>query len=431
MITDHLPKSGLILCAASGGADSTYLLFRLRELGYSVAAAHYNHGIRGEYADRDEAFVRGLCREADIPFLSERGDAPACAREHGLGLEDAARRLRYDFLERAADRLGASVIATAHTADDNAETVLMHLSRGAGLRGLCGIPPVRGRIIRPMLDETHAYALEYLTEHGIPHVEDETNASDDAARNRIRHSVIPALKQESPALAETVFRMTALLREDEAYLTELVESFVRDNARGSSLPAALLRDLPRPIAARVIRSMAGAGISAAQTAAVLALADSGGFADISGMRVGVSGGRIFFGVKESDPLPDRTLVVGQTLFLPEAGLSVRAEKISCIPADVHKPFNTFIFKCESICGNMTVGAMKPGDKIRPAHRNVTKELRRLMAEADIPAWDRLTVPILRDDSGVLGVYGIAAAERARAFPGDSHAVKIDFIREEA
>ena len=184
MDTELLPREGLILCAVSGGADSMYLLARLMELGYTVAAAHYNHGLRGGEADRDETFVRGFCAARGVVFVSEKGGAAAFAAEQGMSVETAARTLRYDFLERTADALGAAVIATAHTADDNAETLLLHLARGTGLKGLGGIPPVRGRVVRPMLHVTRAEIEEYLRAHGIDYVTDSTNASDEYARCR-------------------------------------------------------------------------------------------------------------------------------------------------------------------------------------------------------------------------------------------------------
>lgn len=430
MNTELLPRSGVILCAVSGGADSVYLLFRLRELGYAAAAAHYHHGLRGENADRDEAFVHELCRAHDIPLVSERGDAAAYARERRLGIEEAARELRYAFLERAADAMSASVIATAHTADDNAETILMRLIRGAGLRGLGGIPPVRGRIVRPLLDETHDEALAYLSARGIPHVEDETNAGDVYFRNRLRHAVMPRLRAENPSFSRTVSRTAALLREDEAFLAGLAEDFLRRNSDGSSLPAAELAALPRPIALRAVRLMAD-GISAEQAGSVLALAQSGGYTDVSGMRVGVSGGRVIFGVPSCDVLPTAALEPGRKLALPGTGLTILCEKIPVFPADVYKSLNTFYLKCENICGSIIVTARRPGDKYRPAGRGCSKSIKQLFLEAGVPRWERGSVPVLRDGSGILGVYGFGPAERACARPGDRDVIRIQFLREDA
>ena len=221
MDTDLLPREGLILCAVSGGADSVYLLCRLREMGYPVAAGHYNHGLRGAEADRDEDFVRKLCRRLDVAFISEKGDTAAYAAEHGLGLEEAGRQLRYAFLERTADRIGAAAIATAHTAGDNAETILLHLARGAGLKGLGGIPPRRGRIVRPMLGLTRREVEAWLRERGIGYVEDSTNASGDFARNRVRRDAVPALESVNPAFLRAAGQTAVLLREDEAFLEDM------------------------------------------------------------------------------------------------------------------------------------------------------------------------------------------------------------------
>lgn len=430
MNTDLLPRSGVVLCAVSGGADSVYLLFRLHELGFDTAAAHFNHGLRGETADRDENFVRELCRGRGIPFLSDRADASAYAEARGLGIEEAARELRYAFLERAADALGAAVIATAHTADDNAETMLMHLTRGAGLRGLCGIPPVRGRIVRPMLDETHDDALTWLSKNGIPHVEDETNAEDTYFRNRVRHTVMPRLYEENPAFSKTASRTASLLREDEDFLTGLAEDFLRGHREGKTLPAEPLSALPRPIALRAIRLMTGGGISAEQAEAVLALSENGGYADITGMRVGASGGRLYFGIEEARPLECAPVVPGRRLPLPGTGLTLLCEKLSHFPADVYSQLTTFYFQCENIYGNIFVAAMRPGDKYRPAGRSCTKSVRRLLQEAGVPRWERDAVPVLRDERGVLGVYGIGPAERAAAKAGGRDIIRIEFLREE-
>ena len=188
-----LEKAGKVLCAVSGGADSVYLLHRCLEgaagHGYAVCAAHYDHGLRGEESTRDSRFVADMCRELGVECLTGRGDVRSYARERRLGTEEAARELRYAFLQEAAGKMGAQLIATAHNAGDNAETMLLALARGAGLRGLGGIPPRRGNIVRPMLAVTRAEVEEYLAARGIAHVEDSTNALDDYARNRLRHQL--------------------------------------------------------------------------------------------------------------------------------------------------------------------------------------------------------------------------------------------------
>ena len=185
-----------IVCAVSGGADSVALLFGLyllkEKLGVTLSAAHFNHHLRGDESDGDEDFVRDFCAGYRIPL--EVGGARV--QPGPKGLEAAAREARYAFLRTLPGR-----IATAHTADDNAETVLMHLLRGTGLKGLGGIRPVSGNVIRPMLAITRQEVEAFLAEYSLPHREDSSNAADAFLRNRIRHGVLPLLRQENSGAA--------------------------------------------------------------------------------------------------------------------------------------------------------------------------------------------------------------------------------------
>ena len=225
-----LPAAGeTVLCAVSGGRDSVCLLHYLASLGrrrsFAVAAAHYNHLMRPT-AGRDEAFVAGLCRELSVPLYVERGDVRAIARQEGWGVEEAGRRLRYDFLERTADAIGASRIATAHHLSDQAETVVLNLLRGTGPEGLAGIPPVRGRLIRPLLQTPRQEIEAYLTAHGLGHVEDETNDSMDFTRNRLRQEVWPLLVTLHPAPERSIARAAAILRRENVFLDRLARSYL-------------------------------------------------------------------------------------------------------------------------------------------------------------------------------------------------------------
>ncbi|MDR0324533.1 MAG: tRNA lysidine(34) synthetase TilS [Oscillospiraceae bacterium] len=246
-IDDEQPvlNEGTFLAAVSGGADSVAMLRMMVEAEREVTAAHYNHGLR-DSADGDEAFVKSLCEKWGVPFVSERGAVPK-----GAGLENAAREMRYGFLERARAERGLDWIATAHTADDNAETVLLNLTRGSGLHGLCGIPPQRGRIVRPLLRLSREEVIRYLTERDISWREDESNADTVYRRNYIRHTVVPALKGVNPSLTDAVARLTASLTEDEEYLQSMALEEVRQVDGG--FPAKRLVSLPKPIASRVCR----------------------------------------------------------------------------------------------------------------------------------------------------------------------------------
>ena len=239
MTIDVIAHGARVLCAVSGGVDSMYLLHRMTALGaqrgFAVGCAHFNHGLRGAESDRDEAFVRAQCKKLGVPFYAGRGDV---ASVRGMGTEAAARELRYAFLAQCAQAHSYDWIATAHTADDNAETLLLNLARGCGLRGLTGIPPQRGKLLRPMLDTTRAQAEAYLTAHAIPHVEDSTNAADAYARNRVRHHAVPALESVNPAFVQHAADTAALLREDEAFLSGLAADFLAGQALTTTATAA-------------------------------------------------------------------------------------------------------------------------------------------------------------------------------------------------
>ena len=200
LCAQYLNKAQRVLAAVSGGADSMCLLYFLREQGYDVSCAHFNHRLRGEEAVRDEEFVRAWCEEERIPFCSGSGDVRAHARKTGKTVEEAARDLRYAFLRETAKKLNAQ-LTLAHHADDNAETVLLNLVRGTDLHGLCGMRPKQGDLVRPFLEQTRAELAAYAHSHNIPHGEDRTNADPNAAARNLRSC--RGFKRSTPAQAST------------------------------------------------------------------------------------------------------------------------------------------------------------------------------------------------------------------------------------
>ena len=241
-----------VLCALSGGGDSVALLHTLKalekKLGFTLLAAHFNHGIRGDEADRDEEFSKNLCLELNIPFTSIKEDIPAMAKASGEGLEECARRCRYSFLFRTAKEMNCNRIATAHHATDNTETVLFHLIRGSGIKGLSGIAPEReDGVIRPLLCVSRSEIDEFLAENGFGFVTDSTNADTDMTRNFIRLKMLPLIREINPMADKAVSRLSDSAREDEEYfLTE-----ARRIPKNATLTQ--LSGVPTPILKRYLR----------------------------------------------------------------------------------------------------------------------------------------------------------------------------------
>lgn len=203
---EYVEKTGLLqntarlLTAVSGGADSVFLFYVMRECcskqHIPMKVIHVHHGIRGTEADRDAAFVESLCKEHDVPFRLFRRDIPKEAAEKHMTVEEAGRAARYQIFEAEAEKVTGTKVALAHQKNDQAETLLFNLARGTGLKGLCSLRPIRGIYIRPLLSVSREEEVDWLTSHHHTWCEDSTNADDEAARNRIRHYVIPYLTKE-------------------------------------------------------------------------------------------------------------------------------------------------------------------------------------------------------------------------------------------
>jgi len=420
-----LPRGAVILACVSGGADSMCLLHLLLALsergGFSVAAAHYNHRLRGAESDGDEAFVRDFCAARGVPLFTGSGDTAAEAARTGRGIEETARSLRYAFFRGAAEKACASRIATAHTADDNAETMLLHFARGAGLRGLCGIPPVRGGIVRPLLTVTRAEVDEYLAENAVPHREDSSNAGDDYARNRIRHAVVPVLRGINPAFSENAAASAELLRSDEAYLASLADAFIAGSCADGSVPRRGLAALPFPVASRAVRMLAGTELTSGHVAAVLRMAESGGPSDALSLpetMVRCEYGRLVFGPAKTAGFDAFCPLPGEKRTVQAAGVVISCDN-GIFPGGIHKSLNTFLFKSSAICGKIIVRPRLPGDRIRFAGSGCTKSLKKLFIEKTIPAVRRASVPVIADDQGPLAIVGVGRSDRALPACGDS------------
>ena len=407
---DMTAPGDTVICAVSGGADSVALLFALyllkEKLGIILEAAHFNHRLRGEESDRDEAFVRELCDRYDVPL--HVGSAHVVPGKKGL--EAAARDARYGYFKTLNGK-----IATAHTADDNAETVLMHLVRGTGLKGLGGIAPVNGNLIRPMLEVTRQDVEAFLDEWCLSHITDSSNDTDAFLRNRIRHHVMPLLKQENPKLAENLSAMALTLREDEKILSSLAERETLPTVETLKTMAPALRN--RALEAYLKRS----GVKEPEQSHIR-LAEKLVFSDKPSARAAFPGGvtiarnydRLTV-LETQEPFPETILPCPGELELP-------GYRVVCEPADKLENTGHSFTVCPD--GQMVLRSRRSGDAIRLS--GGTKQLKKLFIDKKIPAARRAQIPVLCDEKGVLGVCGIGANldRAARELP----AVTVRFLK---
>lgn len=399
-----------VVCAVSGGADSMALLWAMYllkdTLQITLSAAHFNHHLRGEESCRDEDFVREFCRSYRIPFTSGNGQVTAGEK----GLEAAAREARYAFLRSLPGK-----IATAHTADDNAETILMHLVRGTGLKGLGGIAPVRGTLIRPMLPITRAEVLAFLEAYHIPYVEDSSNREDDFLRNRLRHHVMPLLKEENPSLSQNLSAMALRLRQDEQALSEVADRQMTDSVTQ-------LQAMQPGIRSRVLSGMLiDAGVKEPEAEHIRAM-EKLVFSHNPSAKVDFPGGvcfarsydRLQVSVHE-EPLQTRQLNCPGVTVIPACEM-----QIICMP-NTEKTYNTDSFPV-AMQGTPVVRAKQAGDTI--CLSGGTKSLKKLFIDRKIPAAQRDRIPVIADDAGVLAVAGIGCNLERLSFEPDAVRIQI-------
>ncbi|MBR6521758.1 MAG: tRNA lysidine(34) synthetase TilS [Oscillospiraceae bacterium] len=410
-----LPYGAAVICAVSGGADSVCLLHILNGIapqrGIKLYAAHFNHCLRGEESDRDESFVRSLCRDMGIELFCASGDVNGYAKENGLGMEEAARVMRYKFFEETASKIAGSRVATAHNADDNVETVLMNLTRGAGLKGLCGIPPVRDIYIRPLLCMSRDEINAYLERNGVDHVEDSTNAESVYTRNRLRHEVIPVLKSINPGLAASVKETSELVREDESLLEMLSQQavpFEKDEEGRVALSCEKLKAAPYPLAARGIRRAAaklGCYPASVHVKAEMEIARGDDPSAETQFPDGINVSReydmmIFSRAEERGSLEETALQWNRWTEIRNSDIEVwfgDAIDVTENSAEI------FRLKRNDISGDLTVRARRTGDKICLNRRQGSKTLKKLFIEKKIPAERRAQIPIIADNEKIIAI----------------------------
>lgn len=414
---DMLKASDRVTVGFSGGADSVCLLhllfFLQEELHISVAALHVHHGIRGEEADRDAAFCKAFCEKYGIPFETVYVDVPKLSSQSGETTETCARRLRYAALKETAGEGGK--IATAHTSDDNAETVLWNLTRGTGLRGLCGIPPVRENIVRPLLFCTREEIERYCTENHLDFVMDSTNFSPLYTRNRIRHEVLPVLKELNPNLLQTVTRMSEILREENARADALCDTFLQ-SVNPEKIPVDLLRQQPKALACRVIRRVlqvkTGGDIAAVHIEAVYALLFKNGTAILpNGVTARTRRGILEFPIgtaAEPFSYPFAFENFPATVHLPTGRVEIQKYTQKDLQ-NLHKDLLANAVDCDKIC-NTVLRSRRASDTFTHGKRGVTKTVKKWMNELGLPPEHRNALPLLAAGREILWFAGCGASD---------------------
>ena len=425
-------QSAHVLAAVSGGADSVcllHLLLCLREtFGYALEAAHVHHGLRGEEADRDERFVRDLCERWNVPLHVLHADVAAEAAETGESIEECGRRVRYAYFASVAK----GEIATAHTRDDNAETLLLHLVRGSGLRGLCGISPVRGNIIRPLLDCTRADIEAYCAAYSLSFVTDSTNFSNAYARNRVRHEILPAMREINPAVVDALVRCSATVSRDADYLHAQTAALLQSAKRPFGYDARVLREAHPALQARaveaVLRSEMQAKPQAHHIEACVRLLETGGAVQTErGTTVCVYGGVLYARCAQRQPWTAR--IDGDTAVLPFGRIRIQrlsAERLQ----KIHKDQLPNCLCCDTIASDVFFRSRLPGDRMTRVGAAGSKPMKKLMEEQGIPACRRNDVPILTDGARVLWAQGIGCDAQFALTPQSRSAWMFHVIRED-
>jgi tRNA(Ile)-lysidine synthase len=435
-------RGGRVAVALSGGPDSValvYLLLELQAAGeLSVAGlAHFNHQLRGAEADGDEAFCRAMAETLGLPFEAGRGDVRALARSERRSVEDAARAARYAFLEAAADRLAADVIAVGHSADDQAETFLLRLIRGAGPRGLAGIRPRSGRIVRPLIDIPRVDLRQYQASRQLHSREDSSNADLDIPRNRVRHELLPYLQREfSPGISAVLAREAAIARVDEDRLQQeaidLAASIVLRSTSAVDVDRVALTSLHPALASRVARVALQAlapdtfiGFDHIERLLRFAREGSRGAAlSLPGQQAVHRGSRIVLGpepprggsARQSNSFRFPLSIPGEVM-LGDQGWAISAERADWFD----RPGAAGPARSVSVAVALEPGSLplairsrRPGDRFRPLGLGHGKKLQDFLVDRKVPrdSRDRLPLVVDRDDR-IVWVVGESVAEDFR------------------
>ncbi len=422
-----------IVVGLSGGADSVCLLHILNSLKnqyeFDLVGAHINHGIRGDEALRDAEFARDFCETLGIEFKLHNIDCIKLSRESGESVEVCGRNERYSFFYSLANH--DVKIATAHNANDNAETVLFNIARGSTVKGGGGIPPVRGIIIRPLIYCTRKEIEGYCEENNLKFVTDSTNLSDDYTRNKIRHKVLPVLEEiNSEAVSNFTYfsnnsrQVTEHIQKEALHLVDYAR-----NDDGTYKVSTLLEYsdvIIREVFVLLFVGFSNKTLERKKIDELLALLNTSGRIQVYGdIFAEVVKGNFRFYINDIKQIP-ATVNVNSIPFETEFGdYLINVDNISQSSEKFNKKVLDNLIDCDKIVGNVFLRTRQEGDKITLVNRKVTKSLKKLFNEMNLPVEKRGLIPVLCDDKGVLWVYSVGVDARCRV---DANSSNIIFIR---
>lgn len=432
-----LPQKGLVVVGFSGGADSTALAHCLLSQisPERLVLAHVNHQLRGEESEKDEAAARQFAGRFGLRFAVFREDVAALAKRQGLGLEECGRNVRYRFFHSLATGENDRIL-TAHNANDNVETVLLHLCRGTSLPGLLGIPYRRGKILRPLLRVSRKEIEEYCRFHHLSYVTDSSNFSHQYARNRIRLDVLPVLEGLNPQMLEAVSRMTETLALDQDYLEQEAQALL-ERSRGTwGLDGEKLKTAHPAVLTRALRRFweetSGSSLEKKHLDALLRCLEQGGETDLPG---GVRG-RVSQGVLslESPEDPEGfSLETGLGKTLLPCGKELVFQVKSLGEEGKSPKIHNLLFKnaldYDIITGNLIARSRRAGDRFSPAGRRVTKSLKQLFQENKVPLSQRGRTVLLEWKGRLVFCEGVGPAEGFQVTERTQRALLVE-IREE-
>ena len=404
------------------------------ESAVQVSVVHIHHGLRGVSADNDAAFVRDYCDQNGIPVTVIHADVAAVARERHLTIEEAGRRVRYEQFEMVRHSVGADFVLTAHNADDQAETILMHLIRGCGTDGLTGIPAKRGNICRPLLSCTRAEIEAYCQSNRIPYVTDETNNDTRYTRNDIRHRVLPLLREINPSVSDALLRLSRHASEDVACMNQLAEIALNEAQLEDGYSAVIMSGQLAAVRHRMIRLLLRRGeLSSIEEAHILAadetiLRRNGSVSLCDGYVFSVQQGVVTLR-KETDettiePVAIESLPCTVRFGDYDCALSIRSVE----DRNVHNLLLQTIVDYDKIVGKLCLRCRCTGDSIHPSGRGVGKSLKKLMNEMRIPAHLRDTYPLLCDEQGIILISNHTCDQRVSVTDTTKHYLVCELSR---